>query len=115
MEAVRNRGRSIYFPEYFGIKAFPVIVQGDSMKTTRSNTSYAHGDMIFIDPSVAPRVGNCVIARRFDGTELFRRLETHQGIRHLKALNPAIFPRLLPLTDECKILGVCISKLSREF
>ena len=84
---------------------FALRVTGDSMET-----EFAEGDMVIVDPEVAPKHNRFVIVR-FHGDEeaTFKQLIVDGGRKYLKPLN-----RRYPITDmneeSANICGIVVSK-----
>jgi len=87
-------------------------VIGDSMIT-----EYNPGDLIFVDPEIAPVHGDDVVALLLDsGETTFKRFIEDGGSRFLKALNPNWPEPYLKINGNCSIIGTVIfSGKSRHF
>lgn len=79
-------------------------VIGDSMIT-----EYNPGDMIFVDPEIAPVHGDDVVAILLDsGETTFKRLVEDGGQKYLKALNPNWPEQYVKINGNCSIIGTVI-------
>jgi len=71
-------------PKLSGARTFALRVRGESMEP-----DYQHGDIIFVDPDVAPEHGKDVVARLGDRNEVvFKRLVVEGKLDYLKPANP---------------------------
>ncbi|MBF0610392.1 MAG: helix-turn-helix domain-containing protein [Magnetococcales bacterium] len=84
-------------------QAFALRVSGDSMEN-----EFSEGDIIIVDPSVAPEHKRFVIACTEEGRTTFKQLMLDGGQKYLKPLNPR-YP-LIEVTSAIKIIGVVVSK-----
>lgn len=83
-----------------GIRAFAVMVEGDSMEAPQGD-SFTQGCTLIVDTEATPITRDYVIAY-VDNQPTFKQLIIDSGKRFLKPLNPRY-----PLTEkEFKILGV---------
>jgi SOS-response transcriptional repressor LexA len=74
---------------------------------------YQHGDIIFVDPDVAPEHGKDVVARLGDRNEVvFKRLVIEGKLEYLKPANPNWPDRIIeiPAYPGARIIGVVIGK-----
>lgn len=79
-------------------------VIGDSMID-----EYRPGDMIFVDPEVAPTHGDDVVAIMLDsGETTFKRLIEDGGQKFLKALNKSWPEPYIKINGNCSIIGTVI-------
>lgn len=98
-------------PAPHGEHAYCLRVGGDSMHNPAGRPSYDDGDVIFVDPDIAPQAGNRVIVcRAGQPAASFKQLVVEDGRQLLKALNPEWHPRYLEITDQARIVGVVIGK-----
>ncbi|MFS7161905.1 LexA family protein [Serratia proteamaculans] len=87
-----------------GPMTYILRVIGDSMIE-----EYRPGDMIFIDPEVAPAPGDDVIALLHDsGEATFKRLVEEGGHKFLKALNKGWPEQYIQIDGNCSIIGTVI-------
>lgn len=87
---------------------FAMIVQGDSMQSPHSSgDSFLDGHELIINPHLAPRHNNFVIAKdNANKAAYFRQYSIDNGIPYLKPLNPQ-YP-ILKITNDIIIVGVLI-------
>lgn len=98
-------------PVKHGPRAYCVRVRGDSMHNPSGRPSYAHGDIIFVDPDREAKPGDRVIVRMDDQAEAtFKQLLIEDGRKLLKALNPDWSPRYIEINGNATITGVVIGK-----
>ena len=98
-------------PVKHGPRAYCVRVRGDSMHNPNGRPSYAHGDIIFVDPDREAKPGDRVIVRLDDQAEAtFKQLLVEDGRKMLKALNPDWSPRYIEINGNATITGVVIGK-----
>jgi phage repressor protein C with HTH and peptisase S24 domain len=73
---------------------------------------YQHGDIIYVDPDVAPAHGRDVIVKLPGRNEIiFRSLVVEGEQRFVKSLNPNWpGPRIFPLGADARIIGTIIGK-----
>ena len=74
---------------------------------------YQHGDIIFVDPDVAPEHGKDVVARLGDRNEVvFKRLVVEGKLEYLKPANPNWPDRITEMSayPGSRIIGVVIGK-----
>lgn len=73
---------------------------------------YQDGDIIFVDPDVAPSHGSHVVVRLGDEQEAtFKQLVLEGSRRFLRALNPDWpGPKLIEIDGNATIVGVVIGK-----
>lgn len=83
---------------------FALTVQGEAMI---GNDGYREGEIIFIDPGVAPTHGKDVVLITA-GTALFRRMVITQEGRFLKTLNPGWPCPIMPLPADAIICGTVV-------
>lgn len=98
-------------PIKHGPRAYCLRVRGDSMYNPGQHPSYAHGDIIFVDPDRGANAGDRVIVRMDDHPEAtFKQLVIEDGRKMLKALNPEWKPRYVEINGNATITGVIIGK-----
>ena len=83
---------------------FALPVLGEAMA---GEDGYREGEIIFIDPSVAPTHGKDVVLVT-GGTALFRRLVVTQEGRFLKTLNSGWPNPIQPLPDDAIVCGTVV-------
>ncbi|RJT12825.1 LexA family protein [Rahnella inusitata] len=87
-----------------GPMTYILRVIGDSMID-----EYRPGDMIFIDPEVAPVHGDDVIALLLDsGETTFKRLVEDGNHKYLKALNKGWPEQYIKIDGNCSIIGTVV-------
>jgi SOS-response transcriptional repressor LexA len=95
-------------PKHTGARTFALSVRGESMEP-----GYQHGDIIFVDPDVAPAHGKDVVAR-LDGRDeaVFRRLVVEGKREYLKPANSNWPDRIIEMSAHpgAWIIGVVIGK-----
>jgi len=102
-------------PSKHGPRAYCLRVRGDSMHNPTGGPSYAHGDIIFVDPDREAKAGDRVIVRLDDQQEAtFKQLLVEDGRTLLKALNPDWKPRYIEINGNATITGVVIGKWTPE-
>lgn len=88
---------------------FVLRVRGQSMEP-----KFHDGDLIFVDPSVAPVSGRYVVVRLERSQEAtFRQLIVEESRQYLKALNPDWPHRIIELNSKATICGVVVFKGER--
>lgn len=95
-------------PKRSGDRTFALRVRGESMEP-----GYQHGDIIFVDPDVAPEHGKDVVVRLEDRNEVvFKRLVVEGALAYLKPSNPNWPDRIIEISalPEARIIGVVIGK-----
>jgi SOS-response transcriptional repressor LexA len=95
-------------PKHSGARTFALRVRGESMEP-----GYQHGDIIFVDPDVAPEHGKDVVARLGDRDEVvFKRLVVEGKLGYLKAANPNWPDKIIEISvyPDARIIGVVIGK-----
>lgn len=90
-------------------KAFCLTLHGDSM-----SPEYRDGEVILVDPAIAPLHGNDVVARTPDGEHTFKRLQITNEGKYLLALNPDHPKRKIEMPPETVICGVVIGSWMRR-
>ena len=85
---------------------FVLRVRGESMEP-----KFHDGDLIFVDPQVAPVSGRYVVVRLEDSQEAtFKQLIVEEGRQYLKALNPDWPHRIIEVNVDATICGVIVFK-----
>jgi SOS-response transcriptional repressor LexA len=85
---------------------FVLRVRGESMEPR-----FHDGDLIFVDPQVAPVSGRYVVAQLGDAEEAtFKQLIVEDGHQYLKALNPDWPQRIIEISSTATICGVVVFK-----
>lgn len=98
-------------PVKHGPHTFCLVVEGESMRNPYSKPSYDPGDIIFVDPEVAPTTGSRVVVRLDEQSKAtFKQYVEEDGQCILKALNPDWKPRYVPLSESAALCGVVIGK-----
>jgi SOS-response transcriptional repressor LexA len=95
-------------PKHSGARTFALRVRGESMEP-----GYQHGDIIFVDPDVAPEHGKDVVVRLGDRNEVeFRRLVIEGNREYLKPAHPSWPDRIIEISahPDARIIGVVIGK-----
>jgi SOS-response transcriptional repressor LexA len=95
-------------PKHSGARTFALRVRGESMEP-----GYQHGDIIFVDPDVAPEHGKDVVARLGDRNEaVFKRLVVEGKLEYLKPANPNWPDRIIEISADpgARVIGVVIGK-----
>lgn len=92
--------------------AFYLRIEGKSMEP-----KFFHGDLVLIDPQLAPTPGRFVAAINGDNEATFKQYKelgvlSKNGIPHFELipLNP-LFPTLSSLNQEIRIIGVAVEKI----
>ena len=95
-------------PKHSGARTFALRVRGESMEP-----GYQHGDIIFVDPDVAPEHGKDVVVRLDDRNEVvFRRLVVEGKLQYLKPANSNWPDKVMEISAHpgVRIIGVVIGK-----
>lgn len=95
-------------PKYSGDRTFALRVRGESMEP-----GYQHGDIIFVDPDVAPVHGKDVVVRLGDRSKVvLRRLVVEDELEYLKPTNPNWPDKIIEISayPGGRIMGVVIGK-----
>jgi len=91
-----------------GPETIALRVQGESMEPR-----YQNGDIIFVDPDVAPVHGKDVVVRLVDrGEATFKRLVVEGERRYLKPLNPNWPEKIIEVSGEARFVGVVIARFT---
>jgi hypothetical protein len=86
--------------------SYVLRVKGASMEP-----KFANGDLIFVDPDIAPESGKYVIVRLAGSDEAdFKQLIVEAGRHYLKALNPDWPDRITEMGEDAGICGVVVFK-----
>lgn len=94
-------------PVKHGKNTFAVRINGESM-----SPKFAHGEVIFCDPSQHPENKDFVIAKLTDENQTtFKQLVIDDGKMMLKALNPNWPTPYIPINGNCEIVGKVIARL----
>ncbi|MCY4358831.1 MAG: S24 family peptidase [Gammaproteobacteria bacterium] len=87
-------------------ESFVLRVRGASMQPR-----FNEGDLIFVDPNVAPDHGKFVVVRLTESNEAtFKQLMIEDGKHYLKAINPDWPQRIIEVNEEAIICGVIVFK-----
>lgn len=98
-------------PVKHGPHTFCLTVEGESMRNPGGRPSYEPGDVIFVDPDVAPKPGDRVVARlESQVAATFKQYLEEDGRKLLKALNPDWHPRYTVINGDATICGIVIGK-----
>ena len=95
-------------PKRSGPRTFALRVRGESMEP-----GYQHGDIVFVDPDVAPEHGKDVVVRLDEGNEAeFKRLVVEGQREYLKPVNPHWPDKIIEISShpDARIIGVVIGK-----
>jgi SOS-response transcriptional repressor LexA len=95
-------------PKRSGPRTFALRVRGESMEP-----GYQHGDIVFVDPDVAPVHGKDVVVRLDQGTEAeFKRMVIEGRREYLKPGNPLWPDKIIEISGQsgARIIGVVIGK-----
>ena len=95
-------------PKRSGPRTFALRVRGESMEP-----GYQHGDIVFVDPDVAPVHGKDVVVRLDQGTEAeFKRMVIEGRREYLKPANPHWPDKIIEISGQSgsRIIGVVIGK-----
>lgn len=93
-------------------KTFALTVVGDSMCNPGGRHSFAHGDVIYVDPERPAQNGSYVVVRLEDSREAtFKKLLIDGSKKWLKPLNPDWPNQLIEINGNATICGVAIGKL----
>jgi SOS-response transcriptional repressor LexA len=99
-------GERIHCPIRCSPTSYVLRVHGSSMEP-----KFVEGDLLFVDPNVAPTHGKYVVVRLGNAEEAsFKQLIVEDGKQYLKALNPDWPNRILEVSDDAFICGVVIFK-----
>lgn len=99
--------------ELAGTRSFWMRVSGDIMNTA-NGPSFPDGTLILVDPDRTTINGSFVVAKLAKIEEVtFKKFIIDAGQKYLKPLNP-YYP-MLPIRDECRIVGVVIDAKYKLF
>jgi len=99
-------------PKYASDRTFALRVRGESMEP-----SYQHGDIIFVDPNVAPGHGKDVVVRLDDRDDVvFRRLVVDGKLEYLKPANSNWPQKIIEIAayPSARIVGIVIGKWAEK-
>jgi SOS-response transcriptional repressor LexA len=113
VDAVDNAQRAdaeawMPLPKPSGARTFALRVRGESMEP-----SYQHGDIIYVDPDVAPEHGKDVIARLEGHNDVvLKRLVIEGQLQYLKPANPHWPDKIIEISAHpaTRIIGVVVGK-----
>jgi len=89
-----------------GSRTLALRMSGESMEP-----DYRHGDIVYVDPDVAPIHGKDVVVRLPERNEVtFKRLVVEGELRYLKALNERWPDKFINMPTDAKIVGVIVGK-----
>ena len=90
---------------------YALTVTGVSMYNPNGRPSFDDGDIIFVDPKVAPKNKSCVIVRLDDRQEAtFKQIIIETWDKYLVPLNPNWPEQFIQVTENATICGVVIGK-----
>jgi phage repressor protein C with HTH and peptisase S24 domain len=90
----------------YGPRAIALKVSGESMEP-----DYRNGDIIYIDPDVAPLHGKDVVVRHGERNEVaFKRLVIEGDRRYLKPLNQNWPDKFISISTDAQIVGVVVGR-----
>jgi SOS-response transcriptional repressor LexA len=95
-------------PKHSSARTFALRVRGESMEP-----GYQHGDIIFVDPDVAPEHGKDVVVRLDERNEVvFKRLVVEGKLEYLKPVNSNWPDKIVEISayPGARIIGVVIGK-----
>jgi len=97
-------------PEKHGINTFALTVCGESM-----SPDFIDGEIIYVDPSVEPKNGSCVVVQQNGHKEAtFKQLAIDGNNRYLKALNPQWPEQFIKMLPDAAICGVVIGSYRKR-
>lgn len=101
-------------PDPIGPRGFALRVEGDSMTSPYPGSeSYPHGTFIYVDPDVAHKSGDPVIAKLpSSNSATFKIFIEDAGKFYLKPLNPQM--PIIPITEETHIVAVLVGAYKRR-
>ena len=101
--------RNVMCPVPCGPNTLALRVSGRSMYNPGSKPSFEDGDIIFVDPDLAAKPGDLVVARQGQDKATFKQyIEESDGRKYLWALNPDFPNRVVEATEETVICGVVL-------
>lgn len=94
------------------IESYALRIEGYSMFNPSHSKSLSPGEIVVVDPNVQPINGSIVVAL-FDGEEeaTIKMLEMDGKRQFLRPLNPDPVYKVLPVTENTKILAVAVDKI----
>ncbi len=92
-----------------GPNGYALEINGESMKD-----EYKPKDIIFVNPDLAPKLGDDVIAWCSEGSTFKRLVANDNGSYLLKALNSEWVPRYMPIDETCYITAVVVGSISSK-
>jgi SOS-response transcriptional repressor LexA len=101
-------------PDPIGPRGFALRVEGDSMTSPYPGAeSYPHGTFIYVDPDVAHKSGDPVIAKLpSSNSATFKIFFEDAGQQYLKPLNPQ--HPMIPITEETHIVAVLVGSYRKR-
>lgn len=101
-------------PDPIGPRGFALRVEGDSMTSPYPGyESYPHGTFIYVDPDVAHKSGDPVVAKLpSSNSATFKIFIEDAGQFYLKPLNPQ--HPMIPITEETHIVGVLVGSYRKR-
>jgi len=101
-------------PDPIGPRGFALRVEGDSMTSPYPGyESYPHGTFIYVDPDVAHKSGDPVVAKLpASNAATFKIFIEDAGQFYLKPLNPQ--HPMIPITEETHIVGVLVGSYRKR-
>lgn len=101
-------------PDPIGPRGFALRVEGDSMTSPYPGyESYPHGTFIYVDPDVAHKSGDPVVAKLpSSNSATFKIFIEDAGQYYLKPLNPQ--HPMIPITEETHIVGVLVGSYRKR-
>ena len=101
-------------PDPIGPRGFALRVEGDSMTSPYPGSeSYPHGTFIYVDPDVAHKSGDPVIAKLpSSNSATFKVFIEDAGKFYLKPLNPQ--HPMIPITEETHIVAVLVGSYRKR-
>ncbi len=101
-------------PDPIGPRGFALRVEGDSMTSPYPGSeTYPHGTIIYVDPDLAHKSGDPVIAKLpSSNSATFKIFIEDAGQLYLKPLNPQ--HPMIPITEETHIVAVLVGAYRRR-
>jgi SOS-response transcriptional repressor LexA len=101
-------------PDPIGPRGFALRVEGDSMTSPYPGSeSYPHGTFIYVDPDIAHKSGDPVIAKLpASNSATFKIFFEDAGQQYLKPLNPQ--HPMIPITEETHIVAVLVGSYRKR-
>lgn len=94
----------------FGLNCYIYEIEDDSMFNFITHEGFRKGKQVIIDPGKKAEVNDCVIAKKKNGTLLFRKI-LEDGHLVLSPLNNLGDYAKIPLTEDITICGVAVTYL----